>query len=66
MENNHTGKHKYEDLIEERKHFDILKSVEDFDASQLKKTDTVEKLVLPNEEGSDCGRVMSFCVKLND
>jgi len=41
-------------LIEERKHFDILKSVEDFDTSQLKKTDTVEKLVLPNEEGSDC------------
>jgi hypothetical protein len=39
-------------LIEERKHFDILKSVEDFDTSQLKKTDTVEKLVLPNEEGS--------------
>lgn len=36
----------------ERKHFDILKSVEEFDASQLKPTDTIEKLILPNVEGS--------------
>jgi hypothetical protein len=40
------------DLVVERKHFDMLKSVEDFDASQLKKTDTVEKALLPSNEGS--------------
>lgn len=46
-------KNKIKDLMEERKHFNILKSVEDFDTSQLKKTDTVEKVVLPNQEGSE-------------
>lgn len=38
-------------MKEERKHFDMLKSVESFDASLLKKTNTVEKSVLPNIEG---------------
>lgn len=42
------------DLKAERKHFDMLKGVENFDASQLKKTDTVEKLLLPNLEGPRC------------
>lgn len=32
----------------------MLKGVENFDASQLKKTDTVEKSRLPNLEGSRC------------
>lgn len=39
------------ELKEERKHFEMLKSLESFDASQLKKTITVEKSRLPNLEG---------------
>lgn len=50
------------DLIKERKHFDMLKGVEGFDVAQLKKTDTVEKLVLPKDEGLRIWAFVCVCV----
>jgi len=40
------------DIQTERKHLNMLKGVENFDATQLKKTETIEKAILPNFEGS--------------
>jgi hypothetical protein len=40
-----------EDIKQEKQHLSILKSVENFDASKLKTTNTTEKIVLPNAEG---------------
>lgn len=45
------GSSQQPDLKEERKRFDIIQSVENFDATKLKSTITVEKLLLPNIEG---------------
>lgn len=40
------------DVQQEKQHNQLIQSVEDFDTDKLRKTETVEKGVLPNAEGN--------------
>lgn len=44
----------YVDVHQERSHNALIADVENFQSSSLKRTDTKEKIVLPNAQGKTC------------
>lgn len=48
------------DVAQERSHNALIASVENFNSSSLKKTDTREKIVLPNAKGNKANEMKWF------
>lgn len=45
------GEYVYKDVKQEKQHNDLIHGVENFSPNSLKRTDTLEKMVLPNAQG---------------
>lgn len=52
------------DVKRERQHNDLIHGVNNFSADKLKRTDTLEKVILPNAQGKFAHAIIYFCVKL--
>jgi len=51
------------DVKRERQHNDLIHGVNNFSADKLKRTDTLEKVILPNAQGKFAHAIIYFCVE---
>jgi len=53
---------KKKDVKRERQHNDLIHGVNNFSADKLKRTDTLEKVILPNAQG-ECAHAINYFLK---
>lgn len=51
---------KKKDVKRERQHNDLIQGVNNFSAEKLKRTDTLEKVILPNAQGETAHAIFYF------